>query len=152
MASVVPSTLRAPAHIQDMCLLLLSAILVNAFGYGYSLAPIAIVWSFPHFIIVNTYFLTESIFTSFLILSIAPLLFLRKSIQEQVPGVVACCGILMGLCALIRPTMEYFPIFVFLASFLFYYFKIFLLNLRELVIDGINIFLGIAYTVISFFW
>jgi len=118
--AIVKNTLYTQTVFQVFCFLLLTIVTVMAFGYAYSLAPIAIIWSFPHFISINTYFLTESLFASFLLLSFLPLFFLDKIQLNRVPWISAGCGLSMGYCALIRPTVEYFPLFVLLGGLLFY--------------------------------
>ena len=117
--TILASTLKAQTMVQVLAFLLLTWVLVEFLGVGWAVPAAALLWTFPHFISINTYYLTESLFTSLLVLAVACAWYASRHKQSTVVG-MALCGLLVGAAALTRPVMEYFPLFMLLACMLFF--------------------------------
>lgn len=112
----VRQTLAAQTIIQIISFCLLSFIFFKTLKPFFASVASLLIWSFPHFVTINTYYLSESLFTSLLVLS---LFFLWLNEQIKSDSSIALCGLLFGLAAITRPVVEYFPIFIFLLVVLF---------------------------------
>ena len=115
----VQGVLVVQTLLQVACFLLLSITVVKSLGIAWSLPALFLLWSFPHFISINTYYLSESIFTS----ALALIFFLAWYFSSRSAahwGLVIACGLLLGLTALIRPVVQYFALFALLLSLLFH--------------------------------
>lgn len=75
-------------------------------------------WTFPHFVTINHYYLTESLFTSLLALSAVALSLAMHEDQKNksISGYLLASGLLLGACALVRSTMEYYPFYLALLT------------------------------------
>ena len=69
----------------------------------------------PSLATISTYLLSESLF---LFLLLAGVLSLIRSIRDPVPWKFFATGLVWGLCALARPTMEFLPWLLFIAVFI----------------------------------
>lgn len=110
----VSSTLYAQTILQIVCFLIFSGVLVHFIGIGYSLFPVLILWTFPHFSNINTYYLTESLFLSSLLIALSLAYSCCQLKGDAQTMLLMLTGFVLGLSSLIRPVMEYFPAFLFL--------------------------------------
>lgn len=74
----------------------------------------------PHLISMTVYMLTETLFTFFMIGGLAALTY--SLVKNSACGALGA-GIMIGLAALTRSTLEYFPLFIFLAGWALAYFQ-----------------------------
>ncbi len=114
----IQRTLSAQTIVQIVSFLLFTVFLIFTLGLRWSTPAIFLLWSFPHFASINTYYLSESIFTSFLTLIVFTTWLFDKRIPCPRVGAVIV-GLLIGVTTLIRPTIEYFPLFLVLFTLLF---------------------------------
>ena len=107
----------------------LSFFIYREFSALWSAFGLFLLWSFPHFISINTYFLTESLFTSCLCLSLFLLWTSNIESTRFKTHRLLLAGLLIATAALVRPVIEYFPIFILILCALFsrIYFKAILL-------------------------
>lgn len=84
-------------------------------GRGWSLAVALITAISPHLAIISTLLLSESLFFFLLLAATFTLL---KAIQGERRSLYAATGVLWGLCSLVRPTAELFPVVMLLAVML----------------------------------
>jgi 4-amino-4-deoxy-L-arabinose transferase-like glycosyltransferase len=110
----VKNTIFAQTIVQIVCFLLLSITLIRLLGVPWSVPAITVLWTFPHLVNINVYYLTESLFSSLLALTVFVAAWKLKDGQLSKSACIVS-GICIGLAALTRPTIEYFPIFVLLA-------------------------------------
>ena len=68
----------------------------------------------PHLANMSSLLLTESLFVFLLLASV---LSLQKAVQSRSFVLFALTGVLWGLCSLVRPTTQYFPVLLLLAVF-----------------------------------
>lgn len=114
----VKQVIWAQTCLQIASFTLLSTMLWRRFRSYIVIPLLALLWTFPHFITVNSYFLTESLYISQLALLLA--LFLKNKFT-QLDWLVA--GLLVGCSALNRQTLEYFPVFFVILTVLIKQFK-----------------------------
>lgn len=119
-ASIV-DVVNAQTVIQILAFLLLTIVFISMLGIWWSILPVTILWSFPHFITFNTYYLSESVFISLLAFFISVFWWGTRADRStgQRLASVAVAGLLVGLASLVRPVMEYFPLFILLITFIF---------------------------------
>lgn len=110
----VKNTILAQTLVQIVCFVLFSATLIRLLGLPWSVPAITLLWTFPHLVNINIYYLTESLFSSLLALTVFVSTWKLKDGQLSAPACILS-GICIGLAALTRPTLEYFPLFVLLA-------------------------------------
>ncbi len=110
----VDNVIVAQTIFQVASFLLLTFALFLRCGPGVALLFSALLWTFPHWVNINIYFLSESLFTSALALVFAMALFFDYSKGEKNTLWPLFFGLVFGLAILIRPTLQYFPIFLFL--------------------------------------
>jgi hypothetical protein len=111
------NTLWAQTIIQIFCFGLVSIAMLSLLGLWWSLPTIFLLWTFPHFVSINTYYLSESLFTSFLALMLYFAWYFSNKNKHHFKGIIVC-GLLLGFTALIRPIVEYFPIYLIVVSLL----------------------------------
>jgi len=105
----VPKVLWGQTLIQIVSFLILNIMLFRCTQGVIALIGSLMIWTFPHFIAIDMYFLTESLFVSIIALIIA------ISLKQKLTSIDwILLGILCGVGALTRSTLEYFSIFVFL--------------------------------------
>lgn len=114
----VASVLFAQFVIQCITFIALSVVLWFFIGEITCVIISLLIWTHPAFMSINTYYLTESLFLSSLI--IAMVLFI-KSVSEKRNKLSILYTILFGLCigfsALVRSTMDYYIFFIFAVLF-----------------------------------
>lgn len=114
----VDSAIFAQTFLQILCLILLTIVIVNLLGIGWAIPTVFLLWSFPHLVSVNVYYLSESLFSSALAVLVFLLWYFSKESNISLKG-ISICGFFLGITALIRPSMEYFPLFVVFFTALF---------------------------------
>lgn len=102
------NTLLAQTVLQTFSFGLMTILLIRLLGLRWSLPGIFLLWTFPHFVSINTYYLSESLFTSLLALFIVLFWYVSKDDFRSTPGAVAC-GLVLGLAWLVRPVVEFLP-------------------------------------------
>jgi len=117
--TILASTLKAQTVVQVLAFLLLTWVFIEFLGVGWAVPAALLLWTFPHFVSINTYYLTESLFTSLLAIAVAIAWASSKGPKPVLWG-WAACGLIIGLAALTRPVMEHFPLFMLLACVLFF--------------------------------
>lgn len=109
----VASVLFTQFVIQCVMFLALSALCWLLLGELTSVIISLLVWTHPAFMSMNTYYLTESLFLSSLIITM--ILFI-KSVSEKKNELILIYSISFGLClgfsALVRSTMDYYVFFI----------------------------------------
>ena len=115
----VQNVLIAQTLVQIVCFTLLSVVILKLLGVGWGVLAIFLLWSFPHFVSINTYYLTESLFTSVLALTVFSAWYFSDKQKFTLAGLIVC-GLLIGVASLVRPVIQYFPFFVLLLSVFFY--------------------------------
>ncbi len=118
MNSVTP-VLKAQTVLQCITFLILTILCWWLFGIWASVAISLLIWTHPAFMSINTYYLTESLFVSSLIMVIALFSLVLK--KPSSVSLLVLLGISVALCALIRPTMEFY--FFFLLMLIFFRFR-----------------------------
>ncbi len=116
--ATLKNVLSSQTILQFLCLLLLTIVIIKLLGLYWGLPAAFILWSFPHLNSINTYFLSESLFTSLLALTVF-VAWLNSTKTEITDRGVMLCGFLMGLAALVRPVVEYFPLFILASTLVF---------------------------------
>ena len=111
----VEATIIAQTVVQIICFSFLTAAVIKIFGIVWSVPAVFLLWTFPHFVTVNTYYLSESIFISALAILICLLWEQSKSEKMSYPGLILV-AILFGITILIKPVIQYFPVFLLLIS------------------------------------
>ncbi|MEJ2442507.1 MAG: hypothetical protein P8Y42_03475 [Exilibacterium sp.] len=114
--SAVKQTLIAQTFLQIVAFCLLTLVFLRTLQPTLAAIACFAVWSFPHFVTINTYYLSESLFTSLLLLSGFTLW--ASDTGKNTKALIAC-GLLFGLAALTRSVVEYFPIFILALTCLF---------------------------------
>ncbi|RFS33274.1 hypothetical protein DYI81_04985 [Acinetobacter sp. SWAC5] len=94
-------------------------VLHRFYGVVVSLITGWFLWTFPHFVNINIYFLSESLFTSLLALLIG-MAILSNFAEHKRKFYYTFFAILLGLAILVRPTLQYFPVFLFIIYFIYY--------------------------------
>ena len=112
------NTLIAQTGMQVVCFLLLTVAICRMLGDAWGLPAVFLLWSFPHFVSINTYYLSESLFTSLLALVIFFAWMFRTPDSIRLHGVLIC-GVLFGAASLTRPVILYFPIFLLVVALMF---------------------------------
>lgn len=102
----VRQVLWAQLILQIVSFGLLSLGLLRRIAFPIALPILTILWSFPHFITLNSFFLTDSLFLSLIALTLS--YSLRPTLKQWEWG---CVGLLIGIASLARPVIEYFPLF-----------------------------------------
>lgn len=74
---------------------------------GPALAAAALTAISPHLAVMSTYILTESLFT---LLLVASLYALVAAVQSGRRSLFVATGLLWGVCSLVRPTAQFFPV------------------------------------------
>jgi 4-amino-4-deoxy-L-arabinose transferase-like glycosyltransferase len=116
--STLNNTLIAQTLLQIIVISLFSYLLINLLGFAWGSISILLIWTFPHFITINTYYLSESLFASLLVLALFIVwITIEKKINVKIGLLIA--GFLIGLSALTRPVMEYFPFFLLILFLIF---------------------------------
>jgi hypothetical protein len=109
----VASVLFTQFVIQCIMFLALSVLCWLLLGELTSVIISLLVWTHPAFMSINTYYLTESLFLSSLIITM--ILFI-KSVSEKKNKLTIIYSITFGLClgfsALVRSTMDYYVFFI----------------------------------------
>jgi len=108
LSTSLKSVLFAQAIVQCIAMLFLSAIIAYALGSVECCILILMLWTQPHLININIYFLTESLFSSLLIFSLC-FMWLYQIKKNRFWFYL--CAVSIGISAITRPTMEYFPLF-----------------------------------------
>ena len=108
--------LNVNLYLQVAGLLLFTIIAVKTWTSLWVLIPILFLWFNPHFAIVVTYLLTESLFTALLLFA---LFALWRYERESMPIYLGLFGLFLGLSAITRGTTEYFWIILLLAVVVF---------------------------------
>ncbi|MFK5892377.1 MAG: hypothetical protein QM504_04050 [Pseudomonadota bacterium] len=119
----VVAVLKAQTILQSFCFVLLSVLCWFSFGAWMSVVISLLVWTHPAFMSINTYYLTESLFQSSLILIVVTFALAIKNFQLKW-SYFLLLGVFLGFSALIRPTMEYYILFLGLILLLFFRDKI----------------------------
>ncbi len=104
-------TLLVQSVVQFISFSALTIMLIKFLGVGWSLPGVVILWTFPHFISMNTYYLSESLFISVLAIFVFCYWLFSSKQFLTIPGAIIC-GLVLGLMALIRPAVEYLAWFV----------------------------------------
>lgn len=117
--TMLANTLKAQTVLQVLAFLLLTWVFIEFLGVGWAIPAALLLWTFPHFVSINTYYLSESLFTSLLAIALAIAWWSSQQPRMQAWG-WAVCGLVVGLSALTRPVMEHFPLFMLLACVLFF--------------------------------
>ncbi len=118
----VKNILIAQTILQIVSFAFLFFVLYRFYGALVSLITGWFLWTFPHFVNINIYFLSESLFTSLLASLIGMAVLSHFSERKKILYYMAF-ALLLGFAILVRPTLQYFPIFLFFI-FYFYYRKI----------------------------
>lgn len=116
---ILASTLKAQTALQVLAFALLTLVFVRLLGIGWALPAVLVLWTFPHFISINTYYLSESLFTSLLALAMVCAWYATQQKQFSMMGMVGC-GLLVAAASLTRPVLEHFPLFMLLACLVFF--------------------------------
>lgn len=104
--------LLAQTLFQIITFAFLIAILNRFLGGIVALICSVFFWTFPHFVNINIYFLSESIFTSLLAGAIG--IAIWSSYTEKYKNLLYFVfSLLIGLAILVRPTLQYLPILLF---------------------------------------
>lgn len=114
----VKNVLFTQTVIQIISFTLLTLMIIKNTPFLISITSSLLIWTYPHFIGMNSFFLTESLFISEIALFIS--IFLKKEIG---PTDWIAAGFLIGLSAITRPTLEHFCIFFLICSVHFKSFK-----------------------------
>ena len=109
--SQLTHTLVTQTLIQIFTFLLFSWVIIKSLGFYWGVFGVTLLWTFPHFITMNTYFLSESLFISQLALTTWVVWWSSQKQSRYLGGIISC-GLLLGLAAITRPSLEYFPFFV----------------------------------------
>ena len=117
--SMLANTLRAQTVLQVVAFLFLTWVFVQMLGLGWALPAALLLWTFPHFVSMNTYYLSESLFISMLATAVGIAWVSSRHLKFQMLG-WAICGITIGMASLTRPVMEYFPAFFLLFCLFFF--------------------------------
>ena len=94
-------------------------VLYRFYGAFVSLIIGWFLWTFPHFVNINIYFLSESLFTS-LLASLIGMAILSSFSESKKIVYSMSFALLLGIAILVRPTLQYFPIFLFVLFFIYY--------------------------------
>lgn len=114
----VAKVLTAQTIIQCLAFLLLTIVLYQTLGGIYTFFVSLLLWTFPHFITVNTYFLTESLFLSLITMILVFSALLSKvRTNKQNLYVYLVLGVLIGITTLVRPSFQYFALFYLVMLF-----------------------------------
>ena len=116
----IKKTLNTQTVIQIFAFLALTFMFIHKLGTLLAILPSLILWTFPHFLTVNTYFLTESIFLSLLVLAVCGAYWASRVSGDHRIALVGLVGFIIGCSSLVRPVTEYFPLFFFLVTAVFY--------------------------------
>jgi 4-amino-4-deoxy-L-arabinose transferase-like glycosyltransferase len=111
-------TLIAQTLLQIIIFILFSYVLINLLGFISGSISSLLVWTFPHFITINTYYLSESLFASLLMLS-SFTIWVTFEKKINIKAGLLITGFFIGLSALTRPVMEYFPFFLLMLVLIF---------------------------------
>jgi len=118
MNSVTP-VLKAQTVLQCLAFLVITIFCWWLFGAWASVVISLLMWTHPAFMSINTYYLTESLFLSSLVMVIAFFSLALKNPYSVIMGLLL--GISVALTALIRPTMEFY--FLFLLMLILFRFR-----------------------------
>jgi hypothetical protein len=117
--SMLAGTLRGQTFLQVLAFLFLTWVFVRMLGVGWAVPAALLLWTFPHFVSINTYYLSESLFTSLMAIAVGVAWCGSQQPKHLVLG-WAACGAVIGMAALTRPVMEHFALFMLLACVLFF--------------------------------
>lgn len=107
----ITDLLWGQAVLQIICLLAFSYIIYRLLGQIYGAIAILLLWTFPHFVTINTYYLSESLFFSVLcLIAFFSWLYFQPGWQKR--SILVVVGLLIGVGALVRPVLEYLPLFL----------------------------------------
>ena len=112
-------TLIAQSVLQFLSFLLLSIVLLYSLGVYWSIPAIFLIFTFPHFVSINTYYLSESLFLSLIAIMFSLLWFVSNHNRFSIRYIIIC-GALFGCASLVRPVVQYFPFFLLLLSGIFF--------------------------------
>jgi len=115
----VKNVLIAQTFIQIISFLFLLGVLSKFYGATVALIAGWFLWTFPHFVNINIYFLSESLFTSLLTFSIGIAIWSHFSHQKKM-FLYILFAFFLGITILVRPTLQYFPFFIFFVLFIYY--------------------------------
>ena len=111
------NTLWAQTILQIFSFALVSIVFFKILAGWWGILAISFLWTFPHFVSINSYYLSESLFTSFLSIILFCAWYFSIESKNHIRGIMVC-GFLLGLAALIRPVVEYFPFFLIVVAIL----------------------------------
>lgn len=129
----IENVLVAQTILQVISFIFLFFVLYRFYGAFVSLITGWFLWTFPHFVNINIYFLSESLFTS-LLASLIGMAILSHFSERKKIFYYICFSLLLGLAILVRPTLQYFPFFFFIVL-IFYYRKITRISVFFLIIS-----------------
>jgi len=129
----IKNILVAQTILQVISFTFLFFILYRFYGAFVSLITGWFLWTFPHFVNINIYFLSESLFTSLLAFLIGGAILSHFSERKETFYYI-CFSLLLGLAILVRPTLQYFPLFFFIVL-IFYHRKITRMSVVFLIIS-----------------
>ncbi|MFL0796841.1 MAG: hypothetical protein K6L73_05060 [Cellvibrionaceae bacterium] len=106
-------TINTQTFIQVFSFLLLTLYLLKTIGITKTAILSLFLWNFPHFITINIYFLSESIFLSLLVLSFISFDYaINKKDLENERKLFFISGILIGMACITRSIVMYYPVFL----------------------------------------
>ncbi len=117
--NMLANTLKAQTALQVLSFLLLTLVFVRVLGVNWAIPAALVLWTFPHFISINTYYLSESLFTSLLAIAVSLAWYASQKKERLIAG-MAVCGLVFSMAALTRPVVEHFPLFMLLACVLLF--------------------------------
>ena len=115
----VKNILIAQTIFQIISFTFLSLILYRFYGAIVALISCWFLWTFPHFVNINIYFLSESLFTS-LLAGLIGMGILSHFSEHRKMLYSVCFALLLGLAILVRPILQYFPLFLFVILFIYH--------------------------------
>jgi len=103
----------AQTVLQFFSFLLITFCFVRVLGLACGAIASLLLWIFPHYTTINTYFLTESLFTSLLCISFFLYYQSNESkLRQNTYSLIILSGLVFGLAAITRSILQYFPIFL----------------------------------------
>lgn len=106
----VNNVLLAQTIVQCVVFIMLAFLCWQIYGPWSSVLISFMIWTHPAFMSINTYYLTESLFMSSIVIFIAFFVVSKKNQFHWI--LMIFFGVAIGLSALIRPTMEYYCYFI----------------------------------------
>ncbi len=108
----VQALLKAQTIVQCITFTILTVVIWNLLGSWLAVVCSLIIWTHPSFMSINTYYLTESVFLSSIVI-IVTLFYLAERYKYHW-ALMMLLGIAIGISGLIRPIMNYYWLFLFL--------------------------------------